>query len=90
MIARVAVEHRNSYALRCEDGTEIFATLAGKLRHEASHRELLPAGLRQLQPWAGEGDVDGAFPDIEELAGRGRLRSAGRYRFRRARLRPFF
>jgi len=37
------VEHRNSYALRCEDGAEIFATLAGKLRYEASHRENLPA-----------------------------------------------
>ena len=43
MIARVAVEHRNSYALRCEDGAEIFATLAGKLRYEASEREDLPA-----------------------------------------------
>jgi ribosome biogenesis GTPase len=43
MIARVAVEHRNSYALRCEDGTEIFATLAGKLRYETSNREDLPA-----------------------------------------------
>jgi len=37
------VEHRNSYALRCEDGTEIFATLAGKLRFETSNREDLPA-----------------------------------------------
>jgi ribosome biogenesis GTPase len=43
MIARVAVEHRNSYALRCEDGTEVFATLAGKLRYETSRREDLPA-----------------------------------------------
>lgn len=43
MIARVAVEHRNSYVLRSEDGTEIFATLAGKLRFETSHREQLPA-----------------------------------------------
>jgi ribosome biogenesis GTPase len=43
VIARVSVEHRNSYALRCEDGTEIFATLAGKLRYETSHREDLPA-----------------------------------------------
>jgi ribosome biogenesis GTPase / thiamine phosphate phosphatase len=43
MIARIAVEHRNSYALRCEDGTEIFATLAGKLRYETSNREDLPA-----------------------------------------------
>jgi len=37
------VEHRNSYALRCEDGSEIFATLAGKLRYETSNREDLPA-----------------------------------------------
>jgi ribosome biogenesis GTPase len=43
VIARVAVEHRSSYALRCEDGAEVFATLAGKLRYEASHREQLPA-----------------------------------------------
>ncbi len=43
MIARVAVEHRNSYALRCEDGQEIFATLAGRLRYETSNREDLPA-----------------------------------------------
>ena len=43
MIARVAVEHRSSYVLRCEDGEEIFATLAGKLRYESSHREQLPA-----------------------------------------------
>jgi ribosome biogenesis GTPase len=27
-----------------------------------------------LQPWAGEEDVDGAFPDIEELAGQCRYR----------------
>jgi ribosome biogenesis GTPase len=37
------VEHRNSYALRCEDGTELFATLAGKLRYETVNREDLPA-----------------------------------------------
>jgi ribosome biogenesis GTPase len=43
VIARVAVEHRNSYALRCEDGQEIFATLAGRLRYETSNREDLPA-----------------------------------------------
>ena len=42
MIARVAIEHRNSYALRCEDGAEIFATLAGKLRFETTHREQMP------------------------------------------------
>ena len=43
VIARVAIEHRNSYALRCEDGSEIFATLAGKLRYETTRRENLPA-----------------------------------------------
>jgi ribosome biogenesis GTPase len=43
VIARVAVEHRNAYALRTEDGDEIFATLAGRLRYETSHREDLPA-----------------------------------------------
>ena len=43
VIARVAVEHRNSYALRCEDGSEIFATLAGRLRYETAKRENLPA-----------------------------------------------
>jgi ribosome biogenesis GTPase len=43
VIARVAVEHRNSYALRREDGGEIFATLAGRLRYETSNREDLPA-----------------------------------------------
>lgn len=43
MIARVAVEHRNSYALRCQDGSEIFATLAGRLRYETTRREDLPA-----------------------------------------------
>lgn len=53
-------------------------------RHTTTHRELLETpggallidtpGLRQLQPWAGEDDVDGAFPEIEELAGRCRFR----------------
>jgi ribosome biogenesis GTPase / thiamine phosphate phosphatase len=43
VIARVAVEHRSSYVLRCEDGAEIFATLAGKLRYESAHRQQLPA-----------------------------------------------
>jgi ribosome biogenesis GTPase len=43
VIARVAVEHRTSYALRCDDGSEIFATLAGKLRYETAHRQDLPA-----------------------------------------------
>jgi ribosome biogenesis GTPase / thiamine phosphate phosphatase len=43
VIARVAIEHRNAYALRTEDGGEIFATLAGRVRYETSHREDLPA-----------------------------------------------
>jgi len=37
------VEHRNSYVLRCEDGSEIFVTLAGRLRYETSRREDMPA-----------------------------------------------
>ncbi|HVO98753.1 MAG TPA: ribosome small subunit-dependent GTPase A [Bryobacteraceae bacterium] len=43
MIARVAAEHRNSYVLLCEDGSELHATLAGKLRFETTRREDLPA-----------------------------------------------
>jgi ribosome biogenesis GTPase len=43
VIARVAAEHRISYVLRCEDGTEIIATLSGKLRHDTSRRQDLPA-----------------------------------------------
>jgi ribosome biogenesis GTPase len=43
VIARVAVEHRNSYVLRCPDGSEIFATLAGRLRYETTRREDLPS-----------------------------------------------
>jgi ribosome biogenesis GTPase / thiamine phosphate phosphatase len=41
--ARVAAEHRISYVLRCEDGTEIVATVSGKLRHETYRRQDLPA-----------------------------------------------
>jgi ribosome biogenesis GTPase len=47
-------------------------------RHTTTRRELLETpsgallidtpGLRELQPWAGEDDVDAAFPEIEELA----------------------
>ena len=53
-------------------------------RHTTTHRELLETpggallidtpGLRELQPWAGEEDVDGAFPEVEELAERCRYR----------------
>jgi ribosome biogenesis GTPase len=53
-------------------------------RHTTTHRELLETpsgaflidtpGLRELQPWVGEDDVDGAFPDIEELAEQCRYR----------------
>lgn len=43
MIARVAAEHRNSYVLRCDDGTETSAALSGKLRHETTRRQDLPA-----------------------------------------------
>jgi ribosome biogenesis GTPase len=53
-------------------------------RHTTTHRELLEMpggallidtpGLRELQPWAGEDDVDGAFPEIEELAAQCRFR----------------
>jgi len=53
-------------------------------RHTTTHRELLETpsgallidtpGLRELQPWVGEDDVDGAFPEIEELAGNCRFR----------------
>jgi ribosome biogenesis GTPase len=53
-------------------------------RHTTTHRELLETpsgallidtpGLRELQPWAGENDIDGAFPDIDELAERCRYR----------------
>jgi ribosome biogenesis GTPase / thiamine phosphate phosphatase len=41
--ARVAIEHKNAYVLIAEDGGEIHATLAGKLRYEARSREDLPA-----------------------------------------------
>jgi ribosome biogenesis GTPase / thiamine phosphate phosphatase len=53
-------------------------------RHTTTHRELVETptgallidtpGLRELQPWAGADDVDGAFPDIEELAAECRYR----------------
>jgi ribosome biogenesis GTPase len=53
-------------------------------RHTTTHRELLEMpggallidtpGLRELQPWAGEEDVDGAFPEIEDLAPQCRFR----------------
>jgi ribosome biogenesis GTPase len=53
-------------------------------RHTTTHRELLETptgallidtpGLRELQPWAGADDVDGAFPEIEELAAECRYR----------------
>jgi ribosome biogenesis GTPase len=49
-----------------------------KGRHTTSHRELfrLPngglvidtPGLRELQLWGNEGDLEGVFPDVEELA----------------------
>jgi ribosome biogenesis GTPase / thiamine phosphate phosphatase len=41
--ARVAAEHRNSYSLYLEDGSELLATLAGKLRYETTARDQLPA-----------------------------------------------
>jgi ribosome biogenesis GTPase / thiamine phosphate phosphatase len=53
-------------------------------RHTTTHRELVETptgallidtpGLRELQPWAGADDVDGAFPEIEELAAECRYR----------------
>lgn len=43
MNARVAIEHKSSYVLYCDDGSEILATLSGKLRYETVHREDLPA-----------------------------------------------
>src|SRR5579862_9924332 len=43
MNARVAIEHKNSYLLYLEDGSELLATLAGKLRYETASREQLPA-----------------------------------------------
>lgn len=42
-IARVAIEHKSSYVLYGEDGAEILATLAGRLRYQAASREDLPA-----------------------------------------------
>ena len=43
MIARVAIEHKNSYVLYCDDGSEMLASLAGRLRYEAASRQDLPA-----------------------------------------------
>jgi ribosome biogenesis GTPase len=43
MKARVAIEHKNSYVLYCEDGSEVLATLSGRLRYETVRREELPA-----------------------------------------------
>ena len=43
MKGRVAVEHKNSYLVYVDDGSEILATLAGKLRYETTAREQLPA-----------------------------------------------
>ncbi len=43
MKARVAVEHKNSYLLYLDDGSELLATLAGRLRYETTAREQLPA-----------------------------------------------
>jgi ribosome biogenesis GTPase len=53
-------------------------------RHTTTFRELIPTetgamlidtpGLRELQLWSGEEDVEGAFPDIEELAASCRFR----------------
>ncbi len=41
--ARVAIEHKNSYLLYLDGGSEMLATLSGKLRHEVKSREQLPA-----------------------------------------------
>src|SRR6266404_2721896 len=43
MIGRVAIEHKSSYVLYCDDGSEMLATLCGRLRYEAASREHLPA-----------------------------------------------
>ena len=68
-------------------GRELLATRDvrsdGRGRHTTTHRELvrLPGGallldtpgMRELQLWAGEGAVDGAFGDVAELAARCRF-----------------
>lgn len=43
MTGRVAIEHKNSYLVYLDDGSEILATLAGRLRFETTSREDLPA-----------------------------------------------
>ena len=70
-------------------GTERQATgevskAAGKGRHVTTRRELIPLagggllmdtpGLRELQLWSEESDVEGAFADIEALARQCRFR----------------
>ena len=54
-----------------------------KGRHTTTHRELIPLGdgvlldtpgMRELQIWVGESGLEGAFPDIEELAADCRFR----------------
>ncbi len=63
-------------------GREVLATQEiradGRGRHTTSHRELVPLpsgallldtpGMRELQLWAGEESLDGAFADVAELA----------------------
>jgi ribosome biogenesis GTPase len=62
-------------------GRELLATRElradGRGRHTTSHRELVPLpsgallidtpGMRELQLWAGEESLDGAFADVAEL-----------------------
>ncbi|MDQ4030456.1 MAG: ribosome small subunit-dependent GTPase A [Actinomycetota bacterium] len=68
-------------------GREVLATQEiradGRGRHTTSHRELVPLpggallldtpGMRELQLWAGEDSLDGAFVDVAELAARCRF-----------------
>ncbi len=59
----------------------------GRGRHTTTRRELVPTpsgallldtpGLRELQLWAGEDEIDDAFADIAELAGQCRFRDCG-------------
>ena len=63
-------------------GRELLATQEvrrdGRGRHTTTHRELVPLpggallldtpGMRELQLWAGEESLDGAFADVAELA----------------------
>ena len=56
-------------------------------RHTTTHRELVPLpggavlldtpGMRELQLWGDESGLDGAFPEITELAERCRFRDCG-------------